>query len=101
MQKAKQLYYIDYNGTKTKISLTKDNAIQDYFTENSTKNLTYNQVKNDLKPNTQGPLPTEEQLAALKEGLLGNIMENCEEQSILAGTKLPKDQPHNISLECK
>ncbi|MDF1684074.1 MAG: hypothetical protein P1U36_05405 [Legionellaceae bacterium] len=78
-----QLYYVDYVGHQTIINITHAEAIQPCFNKDS--HLTYYEANQKLSQHTQGILPTQAQLEALKTGLLGDIMREANKRYILAG----------------
>ncbi|MDF1826715.1 MAG: hypothetical protein P1U39_00325 [Legionellaceae bacterium] len=98
----KQLYYVDYEGNTTKIPMADAGDVQSYFSqEGQNKQLTYSELGKGLRQHTQSPLPTDVQLEALKEGLLGDIMIDAGVDDILDGTKRPtepKDQNDELGL---
>ncbi|MDF1684195.1 MAG: hypothetical protein P1U36_06015 [Legionellaceae bacterium] len=90
----KQLYYIDYEGKTTIISMTNTEGVDEYFSQqNDDARLTYRDIHDNLNGHTQGLLPTDAQLAALKEGLLGDIMRDAGVDDVLDGTKRPLCSP--------
>lgn len=86
----KQLYYVDYDGNKTLIPISDPSNIQRYFDTNSSNSLTYSEVNACLEQFTKGLLPTQAQLKALQDGLLGSIMKDYPVDSILDGSFSPQ-----------
>lgn len=88
----KQLYYIDYAGNRTRLTISNHPDIEQCFSEiENYKLVNYNTVSSLLKDKVKGLLPTDAQLAALKEGLLGDIVEDAGVDDIITGIKTPTE----------
>jgi len=88
------LYYIDYEGKSREVRIqTSSEASVNLvlFFEDHVANqpLTYQAISDGLKDMVAHKLPTDAQLEALKEGLLGDIMTGSGEDAILNGTLRP------------
>ena len=93
----KKLYYVDYEGHSKELKVKDVSEIQPYFNQ-ETQTKTYQEASDLLSQPINGKLPTNLQLEALKEGLLGDIMRDAGEDAILDGTKKPVNpQPDNRS----
>ena len=72
------LYYVDYEGNKRKVPIANIDGLEGCFSENSNNKLSYGEVNKKLKTHVKGKLPTDAQLEALKDGLLGDIMKDAD-----------------------
>ena len=87
----KALCYIDYEGNSRTMGIKDLSAVTEFFTSNADAKLTYDEISLGLKDAVAVKLPTDAQLEALKEGLLGDIMVGANEGDILNGTKRPME----------
>lgn len=87
--KKKSLYYVDYAGNLTKLSVHDVSQAQKYFDINSNTRYTYQDINQALSQYTKSRLPTKAQLDALKDGRLGVLLKGYQVQDILDGTKRP------------
>ncbi|MDF1684808.1 MAG: hypothetical protein P1U36_09155 [Legionellaceae bacterium] len=85
------LYYIDYEGKsrEVRVQTLSEDGLAQFFRDRVDQHLTYQEISQDLKNMVAHKLPTDAQLEALKEGLLGDIMTGSEEGAILNGTHRP------------
>lgn len=87
------LYYIDYEGKSREVRIQTSSAasvdLVPFFENHADQPLTYQEISDGLKNMVAHKLPTDAQLEALKEGLLGDIMTGSGEDAILNGTRRP------------
>jgi hypothetical protein len=95
----RQLCYVDYEGNTALISMTNAEGVDDYFCQKDHETrLTYSEIHEHLDGYTYGLLPTDAQLAALKEGLLGDIMRDAGVDDILDGSKRLSQNIHGAFI---
>lgn len=83
---SKKLYYVDYAGHPIQVSMKDKTRLQSVFDTNTNCQLTYDQVHDTLSSLVKDRLPTDVQLEALTEGLLGDILIDADVDYILKGT---------------
>lgn len=83
------LYYIDYEGKSRAVRMKNVEDVTQFFRSHANQSLTYQEISQGLKNMVAHKLPTDAQLEALKEGLLGDIMTGSGEDAILNGAHEP------------
>ena len=86
------LYYVGFEGYAMAVNIKGPEALAAFIAENTHRRLTYDEVSQELSKYATGKLPTDAQLEALKEGLLGDIMAGATGvENIVSGQNLAPD----------